>query len=422
LRPSDRSDEPRRPAGPSTLLVFSDDWGRHPSSCQHLVGELLKAHPVVWFNTIGTRPPRLDRLTLGRGLEKVREWIAPERAAIPAAAVDARGGDAAAPRPTVRSPVMWPRFRRAAERRLNARLLGRAIHGTLTPGERAIGITTLPLVADLIGRVPVERWVYYCVDDLGEWPGLDRETLVAMERRLVERVDDIVVVSDALEQRIRSLGRDATLLTHGVDLDHWGLPAPASTVPPEATVADLRLAALEPPLIVFWGVVDRRLEVDWLDTLARRLERGTLLLVGPRNNPDPRLERTPRLVVEEPLPYRELPRLAAAASVLVMPYADLLATRAMQPLKLKEYLATGLPVVASSLPAVEPWRDACDVVADAGAFADVVARRLESGLPSSQAMARQRLAGESWKRKAEVFEEVLHGKRSALGAGGSRSG
>jgi hypothetical protein len=34
-----------------------------------------------------------------------------------------------------------------------------------------------------------------------------------------------------------------------------------------------------------------------------------------------------------------------------MPYADLAATRAMQPLKLKEYLATGRPVVVRDLPA-----------------------------------------------------------------------
>ena len=38
-----------------SLLVFSDDWGRHPSSCQHLVRNLLDRYPVVSVNTIGTR-------------------------------------------------------------------------------------------------------------------------------------------------------------------------------------------------------------------------------------------------------------------------------------------------------------------------------------------------------------------------------
>jgi len=52
-----------------TVLVFADDWGRHPSSCQHLVGHLLDRYQVLWINTIGTRQPRLDFATLTRGLE-----------------------------------------------------------------------------------------------------------------------------------------------------------------------------------------------------------------------------------------------------------------------------------------------------------------------------------------------------------------
>lgn len=57
------------------LLVFSDDWGRHPSSCQHIVRELLDRHRVFWVNTIGTRPPRLDLYTLQRGAVKLASWL-----------------------------------------------------------------------------------------------------------------------------------------------------------------------------------------------------------------------------------------------------------------------------------------------------------------------------------------------------------
>ena len=52
--------------------------------------------------------------------------------------------------------------------------------------------------------------------------------------------------------------------------------------------------------------------------------------------------------------------LAREAAVLIMPYADLPVTRAMQPLKLKEYLATEKPVVALDLPSVKPWSDCLD--------------------------------------------------------------
>src|SRR5262245_8337679 len=45
------------------LLVFSDDWGRHPSSCQHLIRRLRQDFPVLWVNTIGTRQPKANSFT-----------------------------------------------------------------------------------------------------------------------------------------------------------------------------------------------------------------------------------------------------------------------------------------------------------------------------------------------------------------------
>ena len=402
------------------LVVFSDDWGRHPSSCQHLVRQLLPRYDVVWVDTIGTRLPRLDLLTMRRGFGKLRAWAGgglpasadPAGSGAPATGPPTTGAPTAGAAPTVLSPVMWPRFRRSFERRLNAALLERSLRGALGDGRSTLGVTTIPLVADLIGRGPVDRWVYYCVDDLAAWPGLDRQTLLDMERRLVERVDQIVVVSEELERRIAGMGRSSTLLTHGVDLGHWaGTPLVA-----EPRTAESQTAG---PVVLFWGVVDRRLDTAWLRALAARLEgahtEGThlegarIVLVGPANNPDPEIAAIDGIELLGPVPYDDLPELAGSADVLVMPYADLPATRAMQPLKLKEYLATDRPVVVSSLPAVAGWEDACDVAVDAETFAESVARRLSSGLPQSQAEARRRLKDESWASKAAVFEKVLLG-------------
>ena len=69
--------------GPRTILVFADDWGRHPSSAQHLIRQLLPRRRVVWVNTIGTRKPRFDRATLQRGFEKLRHWSRRGRSASP---------------------------------------------------------------------------------------------------------------------------------------------------------------------------------------------------------------------------------------------------------------------------------------------------------------------------------------------------
>jgi glycosyltransferase involved in cell wall biosynthesis len=367
------------------LLVFSDDWGRHASSCQHLVRQLLGERRVTWVNTIGMRPPSLNLATVRRAFEKFRHW-------------SGRPAEATAANPNLRvvNPRMWPWFRRPHDRWLNRKLLLKSLRPLVErAGEPVTAITTIPIVADLLGELPVEQWVYYCVDDFSVWPGVDQQAMLAMERKLVERCDRLIAVSETLQDRLAAWGRTSELLTHGVDLEFWRLHLAQHT------------ARNQSPRILFWGVIDRRMDVEWVARLSEDLTQGTIELVGPLADPDPRLLALPRVRHTPPQPLDELPKLAAAADVLVMPYADLPVTRAMQPLKLKEYLATGKPVVVRDLPSTEAWRDALDIAGSAGEFSRLVHERISAGVPQPQLAARERLADESWAAKAQQFLQFI---------------
>lgn len=370
------------------LLVFADDWGRHPSSCQHLIRELLPGHPVTWVNTIGTRAPRLNLDTFRRAAGKFHQWFRPENPGV--SAVPPEGL-------SVSNPKMWPWLTRKIDRRINRELLLRQL-GPVVRNMPAlpVAITALPVVADLMGSLPVRRWVYYCVDDFGQWPGLDRKTMARLEKVVVEKADTIVAVSENLRARLKSMGRDSELLTHGVDTQVWashGDPLPEIT-------------GLERPLVVFWGVVDRRMDTAWVRQLSADMSQGTIVLAGPSNDPDPALRSLPRVRMTGPLAFGQLPTLAREAAVLVMPYADQPVTRAMQPLKLKEYLATGRPAVARNLPANLEWADSLDLTDSAVEFSRLVRRRLETGPDPAQSLARTRLTEEGWAMKARRFADL----------------
>ena len=376
-----------RPAD-GRLIVFADDWGRHPSSAQHLVRHLLGSREIAWINTIGTRAPELNLATLHRGLEKLRQWRSP-----PAAA------PASGPAPKIYSPRMYPGFRSGWQRRLNASLLARFLGNTFGSLEDAVVLTNLPIVADLPERVNARKWVYYCVDDFSAWPGLDAEPLRAMENKLVARADEIVAVGENLAQRMRSLGRESHLIGHGIDPEHWS----------RTTGSAALLDGLPGPIVLFWGLIDARLDIGALRALSDRMTEGTIALVGPEQAPDPALDSIARVRRLGPAPYSSLPALAARAAVLVMPYADLPVTRAMQPLKLKEYLATGKPVVCTRLPAIAGWEDCLDVVDSPERFASATLERCTASLPAAQLAARARLQAESWKAKSEQLAHVLFG-------------
>ena len=118
------------------------------------------------------------------------------------------------------------------------------------------------------------------------------------------------------------------------------------------------LQGLERPLVVFWGVVDRRMDLEFLRRLGADLKQGTIVLIGPAADPDPALDSVSRVRHIGKVPFERLPRIASEAAVLIMPYADLAVTRAIQPLKLKEYLATGKPTVVPISPPIAPGRKA----------------------------------------------------------------
>jgi glycosyltransferase involved in cell wall biosynthesis len=372
------------------LLVFGDDWGRHPSSVQHLVSHLLDRHPVAWINTIGTRKPRLDRQTWRRGVQKIVQWTAP------AVEADSRPSNL-----EVHNPWMWPWFSGAFDRALNRTLLTRQLKPLIAAlPEVPVAVTTVPIVGDLMDQLRVARWVYYCVDDFTEWPGLDGAALRVLEEILVTRADCLIAAGERLNDRLAGMGRRAHVLTHGVEPDFWQA-AEGSSFP--------ALDGLERPLVVYWGLIDQRMDSAWLARLADELPRGTIVLAGPENDAPRALRAMPRVRRLGRLEQAQLPRLAQEAAVLIMPYADLPVTRAMQPLKLKEYLAAGRPVVARDLPAMRPWADCLDLASSPEQFAQAVRRRLQEGLPPAQHAARARLVRETWAAKAEEFENLVFG-------------
>lgn len=381
---------------PASLVVFSDDWGRHPSSCQHLVKQLLPSYRVLWVNTIGTRAPRMDMATLRRVREKVRQWSMSEPRPDDTDAVDLHHNL------RVVNPRMWPWFSKSYDRRLNSFLLNRQLAPLVAALPKPVtAITTLPITADLCGQLPISKWLYYCVDDFGEWPGLDGDTLRLMDVQMIRGADEIVAVSQTLQRFIASQGRQSRLLTHGVDLNHWEDVLPKTNQPPPIP------KDLQGPLVVFWGVVDQRLNIDMLIALSQRMQQGNIVLVGPQQDPDERLKNLPNVHLIGPRPFKALPQIADQADVLVMPYADLPVTRAMQPLKMKEYLATGKPVVVSRLPAVEEWHDCLDICRTPEDFAATVLQRIANDVPTDQYIARQRLQDESWKSKAAELQLCL---------------
>jgi glycosyltransferase involved in cell wall biosynthesis len=361
------------------LIVFGEDWGGHPSSTQHLVKHLAADRRVVWVNSIGLRRPQLSRRDLGRAWAKARSALGPRRAApVGAAALPAPG-------PVVQ-PLALPMAQSAAGRALNRLLIGRKVGRAAHAAglRRPVVWASLPSAVQALGAFDEAAVVYYCGDDFGALAGVDHAAALAMERELAERADLILAASPSLAARFDPARTH--LLPHGVDFSLFAGPAPrAPDLPANRPVAG------------FYGGLAPWLDLGLIAATARLLPHWRFVLVGPAQTDLTPLAGLDNVLRFGPRPHAALPGYAQHWTAGIIPFLDTPQIRACNPLKLREYLAAGRPVVSTDFPALAPYRGLVSVAATPQAFAAALeAARDDQGGD----VRRAAVAGESWAARA----------------------
>jgi glycosyltransferase involved in cell wall biosynthesis len=223
--------------------------------------------------------------------------------------------------------------------------------------------------------------------------------LRALTASLARGCDACVATSEELANDLRSLGADVMVVPHGVDSDRFAEDrlAPAAD-----------LAGFEQPLVGYVGLLDDHLAFDSIRAVADSLERGTVVLVGAANTDVSALEH-PRIVRLGFRPYETIPAYLAAFNCCILPFKANSLTNAVDPIKLREYLAAGRPVVSAQLPAVAKYSDVVELAGEAQAFSAAVTRLLDPAhdSPSARARRRQRVATESWDAVAQQIRPIL---------------
>lgn len=313
--------------------------------------------------------------------------------------------------PHVLNPVMWPSFEGATSAALNQRLLARAVREALrhvAPGKHPILVSTTPTVPALFRDQTFTRKVYYCVDDFTHWHGINGRAIHRLEQETLDACDLMIATSTSILEARAACVSAATLLTHGVDLAHFSRAKPNPASP---------LAALPHPLVGMFGIFDQRVDGNALREAARMSPQATFVILGPVMNRDPgEFRDVPNLRFFDAVPYADLPGHVCHFDLCILPYLVDESTRNINPLKLKEYLASGKPVIASPLPEAIRLADYLTVAAS-DAFAQAVASALAtiaSGAAAHPVHARTGLESflqsESWEAKAKRFLSDILGE------------
>jgi glycosyltransferase involved in cell wall biosynthesis len=375
------------------VCVGFADWDAELwTNQQHLMSRLAARNRVLFVESLGLRRPQLAGRDLRRIARRLRRAL--------------RG-----PRPAdglhVLSPLVVPAHGRPGLRALNARLLRAQVRRAV----QRLGLTRpvlwsyVPQAEALLDVLDPSAVVYHCVDDIAAQKGVAGAAFRAAEARFAARADLVLASAPALAARMRTLS-DRVL--EAPNVADTALFAEALAPGPE----DSAITALPQPRIVFTGaVVGTKLDLELLAAVARRRPDWAFALVGPVGAGDPgtdvsALHGLPNVHLLGPRPYAGLPAVLRAADAALIPYAVNDLTRSVFPMKVYEYLAAGLPVVATPLPALAGV-DAITTASDANAMAGALARALDEDSPARRQARSEAARGHSWDARLEQISRAL---------------
>jgi glycosyltransferase involved in cell wall biosynthesis len=373
------------------IVCFANDWTGDPLSKKHVMRRLAQRNRVLWVNSLGNRSPRLSRHDVRRIYDKLQRF--------------AGGLYRVEPNIYVLSPLAVPSYRSSLMRRLNAVVVGSTVRSAMKRLEfrRPLLYTFVPASAWVARDLGCERVVYHCVDEFSKFAGAGEE-IARLEADLCRASDLVIACSEPLYASKSRLNPNTVLVRHGVEHAHFARALDGATEIPE----DVR--HLPRPIFGFHGLVAEWVDLEALRQIAAAWPEGSLVILGETNNADPdalaRLRALPNVYLLGRRPYDALPGYCKAFDVALLPFVKNELTESASPLKLREYLAAGLPVVATDIPEARALVDRGVLLASGPDDFVALAQRalVESGprRARSEAMAR-----ESWDDKVAEIEERL---------------
>ena len=258
------------------------------------------------------------------------------------------------------------------------------------------GAHALPLLEALDASLVI----YHCSDDFTR-----QDTFPAsyadLERDLIRRCDLVITTAEALRRAKAYLHPRVCAVSNGADIDHFAATQDARTSPAE------ELAPLPRPVIGYIGTVFEWIDQEMVAAAARARPRWTFVFVGPVTTDVRRLRALPNVRLLGSRPYADLPRFLKGFDVATVPFVVHPVTLRASPIKFYEYLAAGIPVVATRLPEFEPLDGWANLVTSPGEFVTGIERAMQDDSADLRRRRMEQARRHSWEVRFAAIDRLI---------------
>ena len=252
-------------------------------------------------------------------------------------------------------------------------------------------------------NVPLRR-VYYTLDDISEVEYTSKHG-VALEREKCRVADVVFATSTELVKLMRVNREEVHLLPNAVDFDLFHRATNPNIQRPK------EFEGIDKPIIAYVGHLDYRVDPEILFSILKNHPDKYLVVVGPESWPKEDFERLKtfkNFLFVGPKKIDQLPNYLAFTSVGIIPFLLTKVTKSIYPLKVNEYLAAGVPVVATPFSGdMELFSDLVPQTTDSLQFCDYIQKEIDTDSSEKKELRFKRAQENTWTKRVKEFWDVL---------------
>jgi len=372
------------------ILYFGNDWSAdNKTSSHHIARRLMRDTRVVYIECPGLRAPQGNTRDIKKIFSKIIKAL--------------KGPRALGTNAFVYTLLQIPFHRFGFIRNLNKVLIIFSLKQLMKQLkiDQPILWFVVPHLAMVLGELNERFVVYYCIDDYASLPGVNKTIIEEMDNRLTTRADIVFTASEPLKKQKESFGPKVVLSRHGVDFDHF------NKIFRREVNAAPETAHLPKPVIGFFGLIESWVDLELIEYLARARPQWSFLMVGRLAvQPNP-CEHLKNVHFIGSRPYDELPQYAAAFDVSIIPCKNSKLIFNFNPLKLREYLAMGKPVVSIYFPEIAEFTDVVEVAGNYEEFLKKIETALATDTPQKIQQRVDKVKPLSWDSRYRTVIEAV---------------
>jgi len=305
----------------------------------------------------------------------------------------------------VYSPFTLPVHHISWARPLNESLLRKQIEKIIRKLEihDPIFWVVCPAACDVAVNMKKAKLIYLKTDVYEEFPNVDIELIRGHDKRLKTNADLTIFVSRALYDEESGQCRKAIYLDHGVDF-HMFASAAQDPYKPED------IAEIPKPIVGFFGeIADYTVDIGFIEKVIDYLPGKSFVFVGETSADCSGLVAKENVWLLGKKPYEEIPHYGKCFDVAIMPWRQNRWIELCNPIKLKEYLALGKPVVSTPFSELQGFRDVVHEATNPEDFAKCIEKAIYKNNPELVSKRKDKVKNESWDTKVKLVFEELYG-------------